>query len=794
MMNRSFIFILFSLCIVTISSYAQRETLNGLVEKTQSHQQNNLQEKIFIHLDRTFYVGGETMWFKIYLVDGYFHQPLGVSKVVYVEVLDRNQQRVIQTKVKIENGYGNGSVPIPATLDSDNYTIRAYTNWMKNYSPEFYFHQNITIVNTFQRLEEKNKTPDTKLDAQFFPEGGTLIDGVKGNVAFRVVDSSGKGIIFNGAVLSKKGDTLLTFSPLKFGIGHFTLTPNTEEEYHIVIKEKNGRITFADLPTIQSDGYSMMVTDTTHNQLKVSIRGKDANGTSQLVYLIGHTRQLVKTAVAQNLTNGKIILLLNKNELGDGVVHLTLFNHSLQPVCERLYFNRPAVSLPLSVISDKPVYEPRNKITLNVNTNSDVSQYVNASLSVIKRDSLQQIKPTDIQSYLWLNSELKGNIESPEYYFSQDATVDKAMDDLMLTHGWSKFKWDEVLRSKNKAPQYPPEYRGHIISGKVFDLTTTKPVQGIPAYLSTPEKKIQPYMTFSNADGHVLFETTNLVGNKKLIAQTGTGQTNTQIEIDSPFSNEFSTIKIPFLKLASKLKETLNQRSISMQAEDVFYRGRVKSQSQSLDSTAFYGNPSERYLLDDYTRFPVMEEVMREYVKGVRVRKTGDHFVFKVLDARRNSIFENGSLLLVDGVAVFDTDNIMAMDPLKIKSIDVITNQYYYGKFTFDGVISYRTYLADLGGYQLDPKAVVINYEGLQSKKEFFSPQYETPAAQQNRLPDLRNLLYWAPDLTINSYPQPIEFYSSDQTGTFQAIIQGISKQGQPVFKTYTFEVKSKTQ
>lgn len=788
-MLRSFLFIVLIQFVAIANGYAQRETLNGLVEKLQEHQQNTLQEKIFAHLDRTFYVGGETMWFKIYLTDGYIHQPLDVSKVVYVDVLDRNQQSVIQTKVQVENGLGSGSVSIPSSLDSDNYTVRAYTNWMKNFSPEFYFHQTITIVNVFQRLEEKNKTPDTKLDIQFFPEGGNLVAGIQSKVAFRVVDSSGKGIPFTGCVLSAKGDTIVSFSPLKFGIGHFKITPQASETYRVVIKEKNGNLTSAQLPAIQPNGFALMVTDTTQHRIKVTIKGTPELASS-LIYLIGHTRQLVNTAVAQPLMNGKISFLINKNELGQGIVHLTVFNQSLQPVCERLYFNRPA-NLPVFLSSDKPVYESRNKITLQVTINSDVHLNANASLTVFRNDSLQQVKPIDIQSYVWFSSELKGTIESPDYYISDDAHVVIATDNLLLTHGWSKFKWDDVLRAKTKSPAYLPEYRGHIVSGKILDINSSQPVQGITAYLSTPDKKIHPYVTYSTADGHILFETNNFIGNKKLIAQTGTYESTTRIEIESPFSKEFSTTKIPFLKLSEHSKESLTERTISMQAEDIFYRGRVKNQLPLADSSAFYGNPSERYRLDDYTRFPVMEEVMREYVKGVRVRKKDDQFIFKLLNTPKNLVFENEPLILLDGVAVFNTNKMMAMDPVKIKSIDVVTNQYYYGRFTFDGIVSYRTYQGDLGGFQFDPATVIIDYEGLQSQKEFFSPRYETTAERQSRLPDMRNLLHWAPNLTINNKSQSIEFYSSDQPGTYQAVIQGISQSGKPIYQTHTFEVKT---
>lgn len=792
MIRYSYISLLFFLIIASFNCDAQRESLNGLVEKLHVHQQNTLQEKVFVHLDRGFYVGGETMWFKIYLVDGSFHQALDISKVVYLEVIDRNQQPVLQTKVKIENGLGHGSVSIPASLDSDNYTVRAYTNWMKNFNAGFYFHQTISIVNVFQRLEEKNKNQDSKLDVQFFPEGGSLIEGIQSKVAFRVVDFSGKGISFHGSVLNSKGDTIVSFAPLKFGIGNFYFTPKANEAYYITIKESNGKITSTQLPAVQSSGVTMMVTDTTQSRVKITIKAKESNDSSPLIYLIGHTRHIVNTATAQNLVNGKISFLINKNDLGEGIVHLTVFNHRLEPVCERLYFNRPKNPIVAVISSDKTIYDTRNKIILQSAIKSDDPQFVNASLSIFKIDSLQQIRTTNLVAYLWLNSDLRGSIESPEYYFSEDTDVDRCIDNLMLTHGWSKFKWQDVLTTKSISHRFLPEYRGHIVSGKVFDTNSAKLVQGIPAYLSSPDKKIQPSMTYSDVNGVVLFETGDFfTGSKKLIAQTGAYQNTTRIEINSPFSEDKISTKIPFLNLTSQVTESLTDRSISMQAEDIFHRGRTKTLLQIRDSSAFYGKATEQYFLDDYTRFPVMEEVMREYVKGVRLRKKDDQFIFKVLNAPKNLVFENEPLILLDGVAVFSADKIMAMDPLKIKQIDVVTNQYYYGKFVFDGVVSFKTYQGNLDGFQFDAGTFVLDYEGLQSKKEFFSPRYETPTAQQSRLPDMRNLLLWIPDLTITEKKQVIEFYSSDQPGSYQAIIQGISQHGQPVFQTHNFEVKS---
>ena len=74
---------------------------------------NNLNEKIYLHIDRGYYLCGEILWFKAYLTDAANNQPLSLSKVMYVEVLNKMHQPVLQEKVAVSEGYGSGSVFLP---------------------------------------------------------------------------------------------------------------------------------------------------------------------------------------------------------------------------------------------------------------------------------------------------------------------------------------------------------------------------------------------------------------------------------------------------------------------------------------------------------------------------------------------------------------------------------------------------------------------------------------------------------------------------------------------------------
>jgi hypothetical protein len=370
--------------------------------------------------------------------------------------------------------------------------------------------------------------------------------------------------------------------------------------------------------------------------------------------------------------------------------------------------------------------------------------------------------------------------------------VSDAMDNLMLTHGWRRFNWSNVLSSKNAVPAYLPEYRGHLIRGTVFD-NKGQPAGGIATYLSTPSKIIQLYTARSKANGEVQFEMKNFVGSKKVIVQTNVNVDSTyQIKLHSPFSEEYAKIKLPELTIEPHVSNSLIRRSISMQVQDIYYGDKSMAFADAaIDSSAFYGKADETYYLDDYTRFTVMEEVMREYVAGAMVRKRRDGFHFLVLNNVRKTLFQDDPLILLDGMPIFDVDRIMEFDPLKVKKLDVFTSRYYLGPLHFPGVVSYSTYTGDLAGFSIDPKSFSMDYEGLQRQREFYSPQYETQKQRESRMPDRRNLLYWNPQVKIDGNgKQQLEFFTSDLTGNYSIVVEGLNKSGYSGSKVSTLSVK----
>ena len=177
-------------------------------------------EKVYLHTDQHTYVTGEYLWFSAYVLDAAESGFSNLSKILYVEVLDKNNSAVLKTKISLENGSGDGSLFLPASLATDVYQLRAYTRWMRNGSANHYFHKWLRIFNPFIPVTTESKE-DEGLQARLYPEGGAAISGETSRVVVQVTDAQGHGIPFRGMVISSDEDTIRRFTPLKFGMGNF---------------------------------------------------------------------------------------------------------------------------------------------------------------------------------------------------------------------------------------------------------------------------------------------------------------------------------------------------------------------------------------------------------------------------------------------------------------------------------------------------------------------------------------------------------------------------------------------
>ena len=752
-----------------------------------------IQEKLYVHTDKDSYLSREICWFRIYYLDALFNNPITISKIAYVEILDRNNRPVIQQKVSLKPGESNGSIIIPVNIPSGTYTLRAYTNWMKNFGPENFFEKPIRIINT------KNLKPDSTIvksknyDIQFFPEGGNLVQQIVSKVGFRVTNAYGEGLDFKGFLTNQNGDTVLRFQPLHKGLGNFDFTPEAGQSYKAIIGFQDGQSVTKEMPTVYTSGYAVSLSKNQESQITFTVHVSPDLGDPEVLLVVHgqHTTMPVKTG---KLTNHTYSFNVEQKDLEDGISQFTLFNDSGQPVCERLYFKYPEKKLLIST-STGGEFGIRGKVSVDLSVTDQLGKPANADMSVAvyRLDSLQDVDQNNIGNYLYLSAEL-GAIESPDFYFEDGGKSREAdMENLMLTHGWRRFNWKEIVRQKSLKVEFSPEYDGHIITGKLVNNKTGKGVPNEGVYLSVPSTRTQFRPALSDNKGFVKFEMTGFYGSEEIIVQTNPKEDSlSHIEIASPFSQKYSGSVFPEYAIPTLNSSTLSYQNIQEQVRHVYDGTKLsRFNRQYVDTNTFYVTPDEKYLLDDYTRFQTMEEVLREYVHSINVNRRGDNFQVYAVDNSVRNFFSDEPLILIDGVPFFYTNELIQQDPLKIKRLDLVNRQYDVGYQTYPGIISLITYHGDLDGIVLNPHALVLDYPGIPESREFFAPKYETEQQINNRMPDFRTLLYWSPQIKSDAGGRKqLEFYTSDLPGKYALVVQGVSDTGIPGNNVIYFTVK----
>lgn len=733
-------------------------------------------EHIYIVTDRDKYVPGDMMWFNVFNLNG--DSLSGLSKVGYVEMLDNNQQPVLQAKINLDHGKGRGSFVIPENLKTAYYTLRGYTSWMKNYSTEFYFQKNILINNVFNN---ESISADTKTDPliNFYPEGNNMVFNLPATIAIAAADSAGIPIPFSGILTNSKSDTLANFNGDENGMSTLNFTPATGENYTAIFTFQDGKKFTRALPDILSTGSVLHVHDTANNTVVITI---NASANTDVKYIIIHDRDSIKFSQRLQLVNGQSNILIDKARLSNGLNHIILLDADGKLINERsyaVYKNEPGIS----VSTDKDSYSKREKILLNINEKNDTADRpLNVSVSVYRNDFVD-LKNKNLDDII--NNDLQGNDYS--------ANTPDVLNNRLIATIWNAFNWNNPDVLKPAPSKFLPEYEGHIVSAIITDAKTKLPLANTIGYLSVPGKAFQFYTSRSNQAGLINFFTKDLYGDNLVIAQADrTDDGPSEINILSPFSQDAVTNNTRFYSTI-KPDSIHVEEAINVQLQKDFAYNKIVTNQAKVDSMPFFGKEDMKYDLDDYVRFPTMEEVLREYVRELNVRKKKDEFALSMVTKSVNNIaVVRNPAILIDGVPAFDTGNkISHYDPLKIKTIRIVTDRYYYGPAVFDGIASFTTYKGNLEGYTPDPNSTVIDYSGLQLNKNFYSPVYQTPEQKSSRLPDFRDLLYWNNNISLSSEGKgEAEIYTSDQTGKYIIVVTTLTKSGRFIQSTKTITVQ----
>lgn len=769
-------------------------------------------EKVHLHLDKPYYAAGQSIWFKVYVVD-MANQPSMLSKIIYVDLVD-NERRVYKSlKLPLAAGLASGDFALPDTLSGGKYRIRAYTQWMRNYGEDSFYDHPFVIVNSWKAQESKEvvNRPSGKLALKFFPEGGNLIEGLRSRVAFKAIGSDGLGVDVTGYVIDNSGSKVARLKTEHAGMGSFLLTPLVGNNYKVIIDS-----TLSDqftLPHAVKDGYIMNVTGNETHSLLVRVTASPSMVGSEKIFKLIMTAFDGSTLQSTfKMTRQFADINLPVTAVPAGVARLTLFDEKDLPAAERLVFIRPDDHLKLKLETEKPVYNTRErvKMTLEASTENDAVVTGSFSISVTDMDRIivDEVNESTILSELLLKSELKGFIEKPNYYFTStvESTVrQRHLDNLMLTQGWRRLVW----QGEDQRITYYPE-DGISISGRL--LRGGNIVTGGKVTVFTPDAGIL-MDTLTNEKGRFMFDRLAFADSMRFVIQgrRERSKANITIELDQvprqPVTidnfqpdledKESEIINSKLKQLKEELLELLNQGMINRTniLDEVVVKA-VKDPKKLENSSKLGNTPADYVFRDDQLSGNNLAFALKGKVLGL------DYYVEPRTGAVTAKLPRNNLMsgarnmeIFVDGLHI--GDDFSGLNMTDIAYVEVIkglgANSAIYGDKGFGGVVVVTT-----KGYAGMPNTIqtlsegIIKYvpQGYNLSREFYSPDYSVAGTKEDR-GDFRSTIFWHPDVFIdkgrNSH---IEFFTADTPGTYRVVVEGLDYRGKLGRSSQTFVVR----
>lgn len=780
-------------------------------------------EKIYIQTDKPYYTAGENIWFNTYLVNGVTHTKTAKSKIIYVELINEQNEVIADRKLFTESLSVNGDFKLPIDLNEGTYLLRAFTNYMRNQPRDYFFKKEIPLfaINSDANSKggEENKTTQTSElpEIGFYPEGGYLVNGINNKVAVKIKDAELSANPVVGIIEDTEGNKVTDFKTFEFGLGTFFLKPEPAKEYRAVITTNDEIIQYP-LPLPLSEGY-VMNTSITDKDVLINVTTNKKEGLKN-VLIIGQQRGLPAFDYTQEKNVSTMLVKIPTVDLIEGVLDIVLFNESEKPVAERLVYINKENKISVTVKKTNGFSTGiRDRVNMDIEIRDDLGKAVPStfSVSITDADLIEpNINAENIKTYLLLNSDIRGKIKSPNYFFTAGDSIKKSgqLDLIMLTHGWSRFTWQELLQNSVRQ-EFKPE-DGIYISGHTINAKS--PFQNKYSETKLTFRKKGFYQETDNTNNIGRFSYGPFVFHDTIdvFLQAGSGlssenpnYTDTNIKLDPPaqrptiipdrIANPFNQ-NLEIENVENYIKKSRNKvfRDFEFDSErelldEVKLTGKAKTQEdieESIrDKRTRSFSPSHRIVVDDMGQHGAgnfMELI--ENIPGVRTGRKYDPSNPGTSQDILVTLRGLEPAYYVDDVEV-DLPYAKSIHQADIDFIDILNTGHASAAYSLkaQGIIAIYTKQGSGNKRNItDKKLGSINFklEGFYTAREFYAPDYSLVDRNRSR-EDKRTTLFWKPNISSNGYKNAeITFYTSDEKGRFQIEIEGITNSGTPFHST----------
>lgn len=798
--------------------YSNLSDVNRSVDRLEHFNDELPRETVYVHLDRFYFSPGDTIWLKAYVVSGVRNLLSNLSRIVYVDLIDPDDNLIQSVRLPLSSGIGIGDFSLPLTLSDGEYRIRAYTNWMRNFDEAYFFETTLNIFDPISPndpigmekksdsgIESSDSSTDDPIKIDLFPEGGSLSAGQLNRVAVKITHRENHSSAARGWVETSRGGRIMEIQTDIYGLGSFMFIPEQGEDYFAGFEDENERINLRKLPWNDKSGYGLAVNNLFDDNLIVEVRANPQEDKRKKLSLMIHHRGELLLGLSLDAEKEKQTFNIPKKKLGDGVNEIVLLSERMTPLAYRKVFNlQQSRSLPIQVETDRTAYATRErvKVSLDVGDGQDPSRVGSFSVSVTHQEKTSYISGNadNIFTSLLLKPSIKGNTPLIELMnLRKDIESNTRLDNFLLTmpiEFHTEKQGDEIL--------FPIE-RDMRISGLVTKANGRAEVKSRVTLFSTDTRLLLD--TITDVRGRFTFNELAFYDNTRFIiqAKTDKGKRNLKIVLDSillpnikksqnlqlrPIENTYSYIHTNKERIETLTRKERQEKSILLQ--DVLVEGndRRLKYSRNLNGP---GEADQIIYAEDLKGCISLEQCLQGRLVGVR-------FVDGKAYSTRTPMSINSGVpsmaVIIDGMPVVETDMgaLSLINPSEIETIEEVrgAGTVVYGPNGIGGLLIITTKHGNTDKFQSPYKPGIISFvpKGLLSPRPFFSPDYSSGAAGYIGK-DLRSTIYWNPNLISDKDGKvSFEFYTADEPGKYRMIIEGIDLEGRLAYSISEFEVR----
>jgi len=382
-------YILSIFLLILFNSYSQENTtkITDNFINENNYLNNSLQEKYFLHTNKTTYFPGEHIWFKAYVVYDIEDTPYYKTTNLHVNLYNSEKKLIDNKLFFVENGITNGSIQLPINSTAGKYYIELTTQWNKNF-------KNLNITQ-FQVLTSKSsiskiltKEQETKskseLDIQFFPESNLLLEGAENLMFFKTNIINTDSVTIKGKIIDNT--TLREVATIRDtinGIGAFKLICHPKKSYTALI-EVNGIKKQILVPKAEQKGFIIQQKRKKTNKKKIAFCIKSNKLTiqekvNQTIFVAIHRKKYLKSVLPIKIDQQyyNYNFELEEANLFNGINTITIFNEKNIPISSMdFYYKKENKQIDLEITT---INKTNDSITLNIEM---LDKYIESNLSI----------------------------------------------------------------------------------------------------------------------------------------------------------------------------------------------------------------------------------------------------------------------------------------------------------------------------------------------------------------------------------------------------------------------------